>query len=176
VFRASRIALTAAFVALAVTLGYLLATIPNVELVTLTVFLGGAATGGATGLMIGAIAGGLHSVLNPLGMPMPYVLVAQIVGWALVGATGGLLGPRLGRLLPAWRVIALGACGLLLTFVYQVLVNAAFGLHFGPVLPAVKAGLAFTVLHLVANTVAFATLGVGGLRVIGELDPLGRGR
>ncbi len=173
-FRASNIALVAAFVALAATLGFVLAAVPNVELVTLTVFLGGAATGMMGGMVIGALAGLLHSSLNPLGMPLPFVLLAQILGWALAGLAGGKLAPRLVTVPVQWRPLALGLVGGGVTLVYQILVGAAFGLHVGPIVPAVIAGLAFTVLHLASNTIVFAVLGVAGLRVLMDLGQLER--
>ena len=111
-FRASNIALTAAFIALAVTLGFLLAAVPNIELVTLTVFLGGAATGVRNGLLIGALSALLHSGLNPLGLPLPFVFVAQVIGWALVGLCGACLVARLVAMPARWRPVALGLIGV----------------------------------------------------------------
>lgn len=174
VFRASRIALTAAFIALAVTLGFLLAPVPNVELVTLTVFLGGAATGVVGGGIIGALTALLHSGLNPLGLPFPLVLLGQVLGMAVAGVAGAWIGRRV-QALAVWKqTVLLGLIGFGLTLCYQLLVNIGFGIHYGPIIPAVVSGIAFTGLHLVANTIAFAALGGAGLRVLAELGQLER--
>jgi len=174
VFRASTVARTAAFVALGVTVGFVLAGVPNLELITLTVFLGGAASGPLHGAQIGALTALLFSGMNPLGLPPPLVLLAQLAGMTSSGLSGGLLGPRLARRPTGQQVWLLGGLGLMLTLLYDVLTNGAIGLHFGPILPTLIAGLGFAVLHIVTNTVAFAVLGVSGLRVLGDLGQLER--
>jgi hypothetical protein len=169
VFRSSRLALTGLFIALAVGLGFGTAAIPNVELLSITVFLGGAATGPLHGLLIGVAAELLFSGLNPIGPAFPLVLVAQLSSVGAIGLAGGLLGVRLSRLKRLTRACALGASGLLLTLLFDALTNLALGVHLGPILPTLIGGLAFGVMHLVSNTVIFAGIGPGGLRVLGDL-------
>jgi hypothetical protein len=176
VFRASRIARISAFVALAVSLGFLLAPVPNVELVTLAVFLGGAVSRPAGGAAIGALAAALHSGLNPLGLPLPLVLVAQIVGLTLVGLVGGSAGRRLPARHGAVSAPRLVAVGAGLTAIYQLLVNLALGVHLDAVGPTLLLGLPFAGLHLASNMLVFGLLGSQGLRVLddlGELGPVG---
>jgi energy-coupling factor transport system substrate-specific component len=173
VFRSSRLALTALFAALAAALGFAGAWLPNIELVTLTVFLGGVVTGALSGFAIGVLAELVFSMLNPLGPALPLVFVAQLIGMGIAGAAGGLLGPRIPRLRAGARVMVLAAAGLAVTLIFDVLTNLALGIHLGPVLPTLAGGLVFSVVHLTANTLAFAVLGAGGIRVFEGMALIG---
>ena len=93
-FRSSRLAFTALFAALAAALGFAGALVPNVELITLAVFLGGVATGVGAGIAIGVIAEFVFSILNPLGPALPFVFAAQLLGMGIAGAAGGILAPH----------------------------------------------------------------------------------
>jgi hypothetical protein len=169
VFRSSRIALAGLFVALALGIDLLTAPLPNIELLSLTIFLGGAATGPLTGFLIGVAAELIHSTLNPLGPAFPLVLVAQLLGMGIVGCTGGKLGPPVARLGRVKALAALAGLGLVLTTLFDLLTNFALGIHLGPVLPTLAGGILFAVAHIVSNTFVFAGLGLGGLRVLREL-------
>ncbi|MFX1353396.1 MAG: ECF transporter S component, partial [Promethearchaeota archaeon] len=60
-----KIVLISMFSALAVVLGYALAYIPNVELFTLTIFLGGFILGKRDGLVIGLLSSLIFVFFNP---------------------------------------------------------------------------------------------------------------
>lgn len=159
--RQRRIVLAALFTAAAVALGFLLAGVPNVELVTLAVFLGGVFCGPAWGTIVGILAIAVHSLLNPLGPPPPQLLAAQMAAYALVGAAGGFCGRR--RISGARGAVACAAAGFVLTLVYDVLTTAATALvavGAGGVREAAwgffAAGLVFTVVHVGVNTALFA--------------------
>jgi hypothetical protein len=173
-FRSSRLAFTALFAALAAALGFAGALVPNVELITLAVFLGGVATGVGAGIAIGVIAEFVFSTLNPLGPALPFVFAAQLLGMGIAGAAGGILAPHLARLSSGGRSLLLGVTGFLVTLVFDILTNLALGIHMGPILPTLIGGLAFSAIHLGANTVVFAVLGTGGLRVLESFGLLGR--
>ncbi len=164
----------ALFVALAVGLGFAGSVIPNVELVSITVFLGGAATGAAYGGFIGLAAELLFSGLNPLGPALPLVFAAQLTGMATCGVAGGLLGPHLLRCTVAFRTTLLALTGFVLTLLFDVLTNLGLGLHLGPVAATLAGGLALSVVHVVANMFVFAVLGAGGLRLLGDLGVITR--
>ena len=68
--RERTVILAALFIALSVALGFLLAGIPNLELMTLTVFMAGSFCGARLGGAIGALSILIFSLLNPLG-PAP---------------------------------------------------------------------------------------------------------
>ena len=152
--------LTAASVAL----GIALAGVPNVELMTLTVFVSGFLLGIGSGAVVGAASIALHSLFNPLGAALPPLLAGQVIGFAVVGAAGGWIGPILVRLRqrPMAFLVA-GMVGLMLTLLYDLLTN--IGAFYtitgergqGNLVQFVIAGLLFTVMHVVWNTALFAT-------------------
>ena len=157
-----RIAELAVFVALVVALGYALAGVPNVELMTLGTFLSGTTLGWRSGAFVGAAAMTLYSSLNPYGIAPPPVFAAQILGMALVGTAGGLARSRRpgGRRARALASIPLGASvGALLTLLYDVLTNLGTAWSIGMLRdpwPVVAGGLAFGAWHLVWNAALFA--------------------
>lgn len=152
----------AVIIALAIALGYALALIPNVELVTLTLAVGGYILGASWGVLIGAIGFGLYSILSPYGVAPPPLLFAQIIGGAVIGLGGSLL--RMWALSDdkAVRTALYAALvGILVTFIYDLLTNLgsyvviASKATLGPFLIG---GLSFSVLHIVVNGVIFALL------------------
>ena len=175
--RHGRMALAASFIALAVALGFLLSAVPNVELLTLTVFLAGGVLGSGLGAGVGATAALLFSLLNPLGPPpLPLLLVGQLLGMALAGAVGGLTVPRLAALPVTGRMLLCAGLGFVVTLAYDVLTNLGVAIHLGPIRPTLIGGLAFAAVHMVSNTVVFGVLGPGALRVLDELGQLSRER
>ena len=91
---AAAVSLSAIFVALAVALGFLLISVPNIELLTFTVFAAGSVLGRWRGAVVGALAMALYSGLNPFGsgIALPPLYAAQIGAMALAGLAGGLWG------------------------------------------------------------------------------------
>lgn len=166
--RTSRVALTAVFVALAAALGFLLVSVPNVELVTFTVFAAGAVLGRSGGALVGALAFATFSGLNPhgSGLGFPPLYVAQIAASAAAGFAGGASaplwrggGPPRG---PVFLALAGGGFGLGLTVVYQgaVIIGLAVAspeLRVG-FLAAVVSNAFFSTVHILSNTVLFAIL------------------
>ncbi len=171
------VALPAIFTGLAVALGFALAPVPNVELVTFTVFAAGATLGSARGALVGCLAAALYSGLNPAGsgLAIPTLFAAQIVSWGLVGAVGGVAArvvfPRSGE--PALlRTAASGGLGVVLTLLYQgavILGLALAGLSLGGAQvgwstwradlgAALAANAFFSLVHVVSNGILFAVL------------------
>ena len=155
--------------ALALGIDLLTAPLPNVELLSLTIFLGGAATGPLAGCFIGGVTELIHSTLNPLGPAFPLVFVGQLLGMGTVGWAGGKFGPQVARLGRVASIAALAGLGFVLTVFFDLLTNLALGIHLGPVLPTLAGGILFAIAHIVSNTFVFAGLGLGGLRVLREL-------
>lgn len=160
--------LTAASVAL----GFALAGVPNVELVTFMVFVAGYLLGPVSGAIVGAMSIALHSVLNPLGAAMPPLLAAQIVGFIVTGSVGGWAGPRLASTGRTAGTLLSAMTGGLLTLLYDALTNVgAFYTITGEHAPTnlvqfVVAGLLFTMMHVVWNTAVFAVATYPVLRVL----------
>jgi hypothetical protein len=106
--RTVRIAL---FASTAAALGFLLAPVPNIELFTFSLFVGGYALGLRAGAQAGFLAVLLYYGLNPYGssLLLPPLLATQLVAGILIPALGALYG----RLLPAERPLWLRRLGLL---------------------------------------------------------------
>lgn len=150
--------------ALAAALGYALAAVPNVELISLAVFVSGAALGRVRGAIVGLIGMGIYSGLGPYGsgLAIPPMFAGQLGAMALVGFAGGLMGrfwserPRLPGVATA------AAAGFVLTCVYQAAVVCGYAVaspEFADgFLAALTANLFFPYVHIVWNTVVFAVL------------------
>ncbi len=180
----------AIFVALAAALGFLLLSVPNVELVTFTVFASGVVLGRWRGALVGALAMAIYSAANPYGsgLGVPTMFAAQLAASAFAGAMGGVAAPlwraRGGGAVPGLPLVA-GGIGFALTVVYQA--GVIFGL--AVMSPEFRTGAVavllsnafFSAVHLVSNTIVFAVLAPTVLpRVVrlagARLSRPGRGR
>lgn len=161
-------ATTAIFVALAAALGFLLLSVPNVELVTFTVFAAGVVLGRWRGALVGALAMAIYSGFNPYGsgLGVPTMFVAQLAASAFAGLMGGITA-RLwrGQLPVAGRrglPLVAGGIGFTLTAVYQAAVIVGLAVmspEFRTGAVAVLLSNAFfSSVHLVSNTIVFAVL------------------
>lgn len=82
----------ALFASLTAALGFLLAPIPNVELVTFGLFVGGALLGARAGVAAALLAVGLYFGLNPYGssLAFPLLFLAQLTAGAVIALLGAL--------------------------------------------------------------------------------------
>src|SRR5262245_33147577 len=132
---------SAALIAFSIACGYakllLFPYLFFVEIFSVAVFLSGALVGARWGVWVGATARLVFSLGNPLGPPHPWVLLAQVVGAAWIGALGGvagrwlLPGPGAGILSKAARTGVLVAAAVLGTLGYDGVTNVAQGVVFG---------------------------------------------
>ena len=83
------------FCAIAVGMGFSLMFIPNIELITVVVFLAGVYLGIGWGGLVGFTAMGIYSGLNPMGsgLSFPPLFLMQVIGMSLAGIIGGLVRP-----------------------------------------------------------------------------------
>ncbi|MFQ6002638.1 MAG: hypothetical protein ACE5KJ_02720 [Candidatus Zixiibacteriota bacterium] len=167
-----RVAPVSIFIALAVAAGLALIEIPNVELMSTIVFLSGFFLGFWHGALVGGVSMSLFSTFNPLGVPVFPVLLAQVGIMSFIGFAGGVLrssGIKVsGPISMGW----LALIGFSLTLVYDIGTNLGFAVAFGLIskLPEiVVAGLIFSAVHLVANTIFFAFLIPPVVRVVGKV-------
>ncbi|UCH82907.1 MAG: hypothetical protein JSW50_10570 [Candidatus Latescibacterota bacterium] len=152
-------------VAVAVSLGYLLTGVPNIELMTITIFISGFLLGPGYGAVVGAVAALIYSLFNPFGAAMPPLLAAQVIGFAVIGICGGIMGPAVARMnRGVINVAAAGLLGFFLTLFYDLLTNiGAFFVMTGTkelsgLVKFVAAGIMFMGLHLIWNTGLFAVI------------------
>jgi hypothetical protein len=165
--------LTTLLTAMVYVAGQALAGVPNVELVTFLSFASGYLVGPGLGAVVGACGMAAHSLFNVMGAVPPPVWIAQIACYALIGATGGWLGPAIAGIrkrLAASTTAAL--TGSLLTLVYQLVVNVVSFAVFtsGVSLWAfVAGGIAFASIQFVWNAALFFAALPPTLRVLTRL-------
>ncbi len=153
--------------ALAIVLGHALALVPNVEMVTLIIFVAGYHAGIRGGLITAATTALYFNYLNPVGQVFFPVLLGQCIGWGLTALVGAFFGSRKinNRVL-----FAIG--GFVVTLFYQLIVNVAYvtismsSCTLKEQVAIILAGLSFTVLHLASNTAVFALLTEPLLKII----------
>jgi hypothetical protein len=168
-----KLARMALFTALGAALGHALSGVPNVELVTATVFIAGAVLGPAGGALVGAAAEALYTSFHPMGAPAPPLWIAQVLSMSLAGCFGGIWR----RFRPGSFIrsrIGTAAAGLLCTLVFDLLTTAsfAFTVHFNAeqLVQSFVFGLWFYVLHAAGNVVIFSLLVPAVLARLAALD------
>ena len=70
----------AIFAAMAIGLGFMFMLVPNLEFISVTVFLAGLTLGISYGAMVGGTAMLIYSVMNPLGSGLIYLTKADTNG------------------------------------------------------------------------------------------------
>ncbi len=151
------------FTGTAVGVGYLLAGVPNVELMTLVIALAGAALGLRAGFLTGVLAAVIFSLGSPYGLPHPLLLLAQTCGMGLVGMVGRWGAVPLIRTLTSHRrirsLVLAGGTGFVATLSYDLLTNLAIVRAFDLAPAVVFAGaVPFFLIHAGVNTAVFAVL------------------
>ena len=151
------------FTALAIGLGFSLLMVPNVELITVIVFLAGLTLGVSWGALVGGTAELIFSVLNPFGsgLVFPPLLMSQIFSMIIIGAAGGLMCPVFfKRKFSTKRIASLAITGFVLTFIFDSLTTLSYPLSAGFDWPQTIgiyiSGIGFTILHQLSNTIVFA--------------------
>jgi len=162
--RIQNITYSGIFIALILGLGYGLAFIPNIELITTTIFISGVLMGIKKGIIIGLISEFLFSALNPMGSGLlfPPMLICQVIAMSLVGFVGGLFHYKFYNNLNALSLVLIGVTGFVLTLIYDIFVSIAFPISAGftikETIGAVITGIGFSTIHLVVNTIMFVVL------------------
>lgn len=170
------IAYTGIFTGLSVALGYLLVFVPNVELISASIFASGWLFGASAGTMVGALSFAIFSTFNPLGASLPPLMLAQVLGGMMMGAAGGLLRSIMPGIPVVVRGILLGIGGGLLTLVYDVITNIGGFIAFTTEKTFVAyllTGIAFSLLHIFSNTLVFSMLLFPILNRVASLRPTG---
>jgi len=168
-----RFALMSLWTGLIVTVGMVFALIPNIELISISAFLGGVALGPKRGFIVAVVGEAIFSALNPIGsgLGFPLLYAFQISSVGLSGWVGGLLSERLRREQGFLGLsMGLGLLGFILTLIYDALTALSFplssGMIEGTLWGTLSAGLIFFVMHLVSNTVIFGLFGPGLVELV----------
>jgi len=174
---AATISYISLYIALCVVIGFLLAPVPNVELITLFIFLGGYIFGIIYGAFIGGTAIFIFSALNPWGsgLAFPPVIIAQVISFSITGFCGGIISRLLPHTLTQKIMIPVfGLCGGLLTLLFHVLVilftSELSGFSPEQLSVFLAGGMMFAFLNIGSNAFFFAALAPTLIRVTGRFS------
>ena len=166
----SNLVRAAIFSAVAIGLGFMFMLVPNVEFISITVFLSGLTLGFSWGAAVGASSMLIYSSFNPLGSGLVYftLLIGQILAMVVIGMFGAAANKIVKNLAPVYQAILAGLFGFIGTLIYDITTNLAYPLSAGYSLKETFvygiSGLLFTAMHLVSNTAIFSVVVPGYLR------------
>ena len=149
------------FTALGVAMAYAFITIPNVELVTTTVFISGFVLGIREGFLVGLLTETIYSLFNPYGMAAPPLFAAQVISMGITGILGGVLG-KYNYSSRRMYCLTFGLAGFLATLIFAILTTLSFisfmGLSLQKLMGSLIYGLLFYATHMISNTIIFMTI------------------
>lgn len=169
--RTRRTILAGMLVAATVSLGYALALVPNVELMTAAVFISGYLLGAALGAAVGAVSMLIYALFNPLGASLPPLVAAQTVAFAFIGLCGAKAAPIIVTRERRLAAALSGLIGFSLTLLYDLLTSvAAYFVGIGEsqmdkVIHFLLGSTPFFALHQVWNSVLFVLTVPPALRI-----------
>lgn len=157
----SSVARIAIFSAMALGANAPFLVIPNIEVLSLCIFLSGLYLGFKNGTAVAVVAGLIHIFFNP-GGPQPVIIIGivQIAGFILFAMGGSVLRRSIlnnDNILK--NVLILAAAGFALTFWYDLTTNIVFAFIFGPFWAALIGGLIFGITHIISNALLFGAFG-----------------
>lgn len=149
------------FIAIGVSFGFVLSSIPNIELITATIFLSGYFLGLKEGVLTGVLTEGLYSLLSPFGIAAPPLFIAQITCMGFVGFAGAIFYKDKSNNKIVY-LLQLGLIGFSVTLLFAVLTTLSFvlfiELSIDQLLGSFLYGLGFYVTHIVTNVLIFIML------------------
>jgi hypothetical protein len=142
---------------------------PDFEIQTLGIFGAGVLLGSRDGAVVGTLTMLVYSLMNPYGPAHPFVTLAQVLGEAVAGLTGGCFGAMglYGRRV-AVRGVLLGGIALGLTLWFDLVTNVATGLVVGQMRVVLLQGIPFALWHCGTNLLLFVLLGTPLVAVFGR--------
>lgn len=153
-----KITLIGLFSALGVVLGFALAAVPNVELVSATIYIAGHLLGIQGGILVGLLTEGIYSFLNPYGVaPFP-IFISQCISMMLIGFCGGI-----NKKWITYRFIRdyifTGINGFVLTLLFAIITTLGYMVSINAslqmALSSLVTGLGMYAIHLLSNTLIF---------------------
>lgn len=159
--KTKKICLIGICIALAIAVGYAFLLIPNIEMITATIFIAGYLLGQRNGIFIGITAEALFSLTNPYGIPSPPLFFAQIISMGFTGFLGALLSrPKISNNLKTYFIFA--CAGVLTTLFFSFCTNLAFilsmGFHLNKFFSTMLTGIHFYIIHIASNMIIFFSI------------------
>lgn len=157
----SKVVKSAVFSATAVGLGFAFIMVPNIEFISVTIFLSGLHLGYKHGSLVGGFSIMIYSILNPMGSGLAYLplLLGQILSMIIIGTFGSYLSFFLKNVSYKNQILISGLAGFISTFIYDFITTISFPMSIGYSLNEIiiygLSGSIFTVMHTVSNTIIF---------------------
>lgn len=149
----SKFATIVLMTALAISFGYLLSFIPNVELVLPIIFISGFITGLSGGILTGIITFLIYGYFNPYGPSPLFLLIAQSTGGAFAGILGGIY-----KILRKKNMFLTGILGFTSLLFYDIITTITGYFIFpskNTFLKYVIFGIPFNLIHITSGTLIF---------------------
>ena len=178
-----RIAIVSTFTALAIVLGYALASLTNIEVFTLTIFLSGFTLGKRDGMIVGFLSSFIFCLFNPYGAYLP-LFAFQLTHYTLTGLLGALTKQFLRdrkvlrdkkEFYTVSIMILFGSLGFIITTSFQVLASLVDVLmNYGTIEAFVPyffspTAFPFTIVHLIGNTLGFIFILPGLIQLVQKM-------
>jgi len=150
------------FTSTAIGLGFVFLLIPNLEFISITVFLSGLTLRRYFGVMVGATSMLIYSILNPLGSGLVNIplLISQILAMAGIGMMGSIMRIFLFNIHLKVLVPISGIIGCFCAIWYDVFITMAYpisaGYNWEEALAWSLSGIMFTFMHVISNTIIFS--------------------
>jgi hypothetical protein len=155
-----RITTISMYAATCIGAGYMFTMIPNVEIFSMLVFLGGLLFGRIAGLLNGFLAALIYFMFNVNGASPPLLLIVQLAAYTLLGLLGGVMRPtNLRRSVSPASQVVFATIGAVFAFSYLFIADISYALTLGMNLVAwFLQGLVFTIISVVCNIITFGFL------------------
>jgi len=158
-----RIALISIMVAIGIGGSYALVALPNIEILSLIIFITGYLYGWKVGTVVGAVSEAIFAGFNPMGVAPLVTYGTLIAAFTLIGFIGGLLGRNNKELkINSWNMYKFAIIGGILTLIFDL----TTALSWIVVVPGVSIYLTlimqvpFTIIHVVSNIFLFGLVGI----------------
>ena len=152
------------FTSIAIGLGFFFMLIPNLEFISITVFLAGLTLGASFGAIVGCTSMLIYSVLNPLGSGLIYLplLISQILAMGSIGVVGAISRLFLFSLSIWALAFASGFIGIFCAVWYDGITTLAYpisaGYNWDAALAYSISGIMFTFMHIFSNAIIFSVV------------------
>lgn len=156
-----KIALLAVFTALGVALSTMFIYFPNIELMSLTLFIGGIVLGPLYGSILAILSASLYELIATIMIGPGYVIFPfKVIAFLLIVLVGALIRKKIPEKPNAIWWFIFGVIGGLLTIFYDLITNVGWiilsdNFNFIGYISAIVIGLPITASRVAANTVLF---------------------
>ena len=158
----NRLIQAAIFSSISIGLGFMFMFIPNVEFITVTVFLSGFTLGTFYGGLVGSMSMMIYSVMNPIGSGLIYItlLIGQILAMMIIGIIGSFSKLLLKNQKHMIIIVVSGILGFICTLFYDGITTLAYpvsaGYNWEQTIAYAISGLLFTFFHMISNIIIFS--------------------